>query len=92
MNSNMILEVKFLVRTSIEDAVEEAIQTCKRLSINVVGFEFNGVYVSVNKHSVIGNVITIYKNDLRILQEESRKLNKVNWLDKLIAFYTSVKH
>jgi len=45
--SNICVSVEFLAGTSIEGAVQEAVEKCKLWQVGYVKFNFNGVNMSV---------------------------------------------
>lgn len=49
--SNICVSVEFLAGTSIEDAVEQAVEKCKLLQVAYVKFNFNGVNMSVKANT-----------------------------------------
>lgn len=51
MKSNMTVRVEFLAGTSIEGAVQEAIQKAKLWDVAYVSFKFNGVNMNIRSNT-----------------------------------------
>lgn len=55
--SNICISVEFLAGTSIEAAVEEAVEKCKLWQVAYVKFSFNGVNMSVKANTYVGHAV-----------------------------------
>lgn len=66
MKSNMTVKVEFLAGTSIEGAVQEAIQKARLWNVAFVSFNFNGISMSV--HSTTNPAEAVEKFRLEMLK------------------------
>ncbi len=67
--SNICVSVEFLAGTSIEAAVEEAVEKCKLWQVAYVKFSFNGVNMSVKTNTNVDLAVVKWNEAMKSKDE-----------------------
>lgn len=70
MKSNMTVKVEFLAGTSIEGAVQEAIQKAGLWSVAYVSFKFNGVNMNIRANTNPDEAVKKFQLQMRKSADE----------------------